>query len=187
MQLLPRLSFKCIRFCVLGALIGSLSASVYGIIHDQITYSLSPEYYTHFKFHQFGYEESALPHRWLATKIGVLASWWVGLIAGWLLARAAWRAHDSKRSYLRLRKSVAILFFSSAAVAILFALKFTFFGNHADPFYKYSFELSDETVSPFILVGNIHNGSYLGSFLSLIILLILMIRQNVKERKTTKN
>ncbi|MGB3468316.1 MAG: hypothetical protein WBA74_23725, partial [Cyclobacteriaceae bacterium] len=35
-------------------LISPVIAAVYGIIHDQITYTLSSEYYTNFKFIQFG-------------------------------------------------------------------------------------------------------------------------------------
>jgi hypothetical protein len=33
-------------------------AGLYGIIHDQITYSISPEYFTKFKYRQFGFEPS---------------------------------------------------------------------------------------------------------------------------------
>jgi hypothetical protein len=35
------------------ALLGALVAGIYGIVHDQFTYSISPEYFTRLKFFSF--------------------------------------------------------------------------------------------------------------------------------------
>ena len=35
------------------AAVGSVLAGVYGIFHDQVTYAISPEYFTKLKFDQF--------------------------------------------------------------------------------------------------------------------------------------
>ena len=43
---------------------GSLTAGIYGIIHDQITFTLSPEYLTRMKFQQSG------GGQWLDTVCG---------------------------------------------------------------------------------------------------------------------
>jgi len=52
---------------------------MYGIIHDQITYSISPEYYTKFKFYQFGLIKSPndFVHnpRQMAIIVGIMATW----------------------------------------------------------------------------------------------------------------
>jgi hypothetical protein len=71
-------------------LISPIIAGVYGIIHDQITYTISPEYYTKFKFIQFGFihEEDhtilARP-RLVVSQIVFLATWWMGLPIGIIL------------------------------------------------------------------------------------------------------
>ena len=41
---------------ILLLLIGTtlIMAGIYGILHDQLTYTISPEYYTKFKFYHFG-------------------------------------------------------------------------------------------------------------------------------------
>lgn len=59
-----------------------LVAGIYGIIHDQITYSISNDYFTLFKFQQFGISKSPLNIRAKVAIIGFLATWWVGLFLG---------------------------------------------------------------------------------------------------------
>lgn len=39
---------------ILIILIAPIIGGLYGILHDQLTYTISPEYYTKFKFYQFG-------------------------------------------------------------------------------------------------------------------------------------
>ncbi|MCK7558068.1 hypothetical protein MKQ70_24910 [Chitinophaga sedimenti] len=66
-------------------------AVVYGILHDQLTYTISPEYYTTFKFEQSGLADyvGALPTRTLVVYVAVAATWWVGLWTGLALAVTA--------------------------------------------------------------------------------------------------
>jgi hypothetical protein len=59
-------------------IIAPLVAGLYGIFHDQLTYTISPEYYTKFKFIQFGLIEDAgvyvLNPRWCAGYVGFMAT-----------------------------------------------------------------------------------------------------------------
>lgn len=71
------------------ALAGMLVAGVFGALHDQVTYTISPEYFTRMKFGQFAAWDFGWPRRAFVSVIGFLASWWVGLIAAWFLARLA--------------------------------------------------------------------------------------------------
>lgn len=71
------------------AVAGALIAGCFGALHDQITYTISPEYFTRMKFGQFEAWDFGFPRRVFVSEIGFLASWWVGLIAGWFLARLA--------------------------------------------------------------------------------------------------
>ena len=56
------------------ALIGAVIAGVYGVLHDQITYAISPEYFTHMKFKQFHYADVGLGDRVFVATIGFLAA-----------------------------------------------------------------------------------------------------------------
>ncbi|HWK03760.1 MAG TPA: hypothetical protein VNS58_09015 [Puia sp.] len=72
---------------LLTILLSILVAGLYGILHDQVTYTICPEYYTKFKFIQFGLadETTALLQpspRQLVAIIGFLATWWTGIFIG---------------------------------------------------------------------------------------------------------
>ena len=83
----PKVNLKHLPQIAGHATVGALVAAIYGIVHDQITYSISPEYFTRLKCIQFHYANFGLPHRVFVAEVGVLATWWVGLIAGWFNAR----------------------------------------------------------------------------------------------------
>src|SRR5947209_7401592 len=58
-----------------------LIAGLYGALHDQISFTVSPDYYYHFKFHRFRIPEN-LQGRIGAGIVGWYATWWMGLIVG---------------------------------------------------------------------------------------------------------
>ena len=70
----PNLRWRWLLPMLGYALLGSLLAGVYGIIHDQITYSISPEYFTRLKFSQFHYADFGFPPRVFVAEIGFLAT-----------------------------------------------------------------------------------------------------------------
>lgn len=97
-------------------IIAPILASLYGVIHDQLTYSISEEYYTKFKFVQFGLENWGIGRnvgtltapiiqlnnpRMGAAIVGVLATWWVGLIIGVFLGLIG-LIHKSGNNCLKL-------------------------------------------------------------------------------------
>jgi hypothetical protein len=59
----------------LGAAV--LTAGAYGALHDQISYTVSPEYVTRFKFVQFGLQDPSIPERVRAAAVGWAATWWM--------------------------------------------------------------------------------------------------------------
>ena len=88
--LYPRLSLRLLPVFFVAGAVGAVVAGVYGVLHDQVTYTLAPEYYTKFKFVQFGVPETnAAPERLIVGRIGWAATWWVGLIVAWVLFRVA--------------------------------------------------------------------------------------------------
>ncbi len=58
-----------------------LVAGLYGALHNQISYTVSSDYFHSFKFHQFGIPEN-LRGRVGASIVGWHASWWMGLFIG---------------------------------------------------------------------------------------------------------
>src|SRR5256885_2098916 len=58
-----------------------LTAGLYGALHDQISYSVSPDYFHAFKFHQFNIPEE-YRNRVGVSLVGWYGSWWMGLLIG---------------------------------------------------------------------------------------------------------
>lgn len=84
----------------LGPIIGGL----YGIIHDQLTYTISPEYYTKFKFYQFGLmdigNEAIFPNpRLEVSAVGFMATWWMGLPIGLILGLVGLTIKDNNNFF----------------------------------------------------------------------------------------
>ena len=65
----------------LGLIFACVLAGLYGVVHNQISYTVSPEYFHEFKFNQFRIEPN-FQNRLGASLVGWHASWWMGLIIG---------------------------------------------------------------------------------------------------------
>lgn len=58
-------------------------AELYGIVHDDATYTIAPEHFTRFKYEQFGFEPSWFGgDRQTVAVIGFLATCWTGMFIG---------------------------------------------------------------------------------------------------------
>ncbi|GAB5440394.1 MAG: hypothetical protein Fues2KO_07430 [Fuerstiella sp.] len=147
-----------------AVLSGILIAATYGVLHDQVTYTIGPEYFTNFKFDQFAYADFAFHDRIFAGLVGVLATWWVGLIAGWLLARRCLQHMAPIHARPLIRKGFVIVF----ACSLLGSISGYAYGLWNGPDADYSgwnwafsqFAVTDPWA--FMKVAYIHNAGYIG-------------------------
>ena len=145
------------------AVAGALVAGCYGILHDQVTYTLSPEYFTRMKFGQFAWADVGFPRRVLVSEIGFLATWWVGFAATWFFARFA----ASRRGMAALPGAVAGMWFTLfgtalAAGALGWLLGPAYYLGASD-WQEALTALGVENQRAFAQVGGIHLGGYLGA------------------------
>lgn len=158
------------------ALAGALLAGVYGMGHDQITYTISPEYFTKLKFHQYKAADFGLGNRVFVSTIGFLASWWVGLVIGWFLARRLVPGQDRRRAY----RQVMLGFSLVLGCGLLFGILGWLLGSWGDSDSDFSnwdtitqrLKISD--VPAFVQVAYIHNASYLGGLVGFLLSLWLI-------------
>ncbi len=97
-----------------------LLSGVYGALHNQISFTVSPEYFTKFKFDQF----QISPHfydRFGTAIVGSQASWWMGLIIGVFLIPAGMLVRDT-RGYIFAVMKAFFAVLSSTVVTGLTAL-----------------------------------------------------------------
>lgn len=149
---------------------GALIAGAYGILHDQVTYSLGPEYFTAFKFAQFGWADLGLPVRWFVAEIGFLASWWVGLFAGWFLARCLVAQVEPEEVTHRVVRGfwfIAVGAVLGTASGWCFGLVTTIDMDHSG-IADFAASIGVQNFVGFTRVAYIHNGTYLGGLAGLV-------------------
>ena len=153
--------------CLLGGL--------YGILHDQLTYTISPEYYTKFKFYQFGLmdigNEAIFPNpRIEVSFVGFLATWWMGLPIGITLGLVGLIHKDRRIMFAKTFKSffiTIIIAFVTGLTGLVYGYLFladkslTEFPNWYIPDNLINFD-------DFIAVGSMHNFSYIGGLIGLV-------------------
>lgn len=93
----------------------TLAAIVYGILHDQVTAHICVEYFTIAHPPVFPTESPFL----LALGWGIIATWWVGLPLGILLAVAARLGRNAKLGLGDLRRKIVRLMIVSGCAAMI--------------------------------------------------------------------
>jgi hypothetical protein len=149
---------------------GCIAAGLYGMLHNQISYTVGPEYFTRFKFAQFGFEGMvAVPDRARAAMVGFLASWWMGIPIGLLVVLPGLRHGDWRRMMKDAFASFAIVI----GVAMLSGLCGLLFGYlrtaHLKPALYSDWYVPNHVVHlrRFLCAGYMHNSSYLGGVLGI--------------------
>ncbi len=151
------------------SLLGALISGLYGIVHDQITFTISPEYFTNLKFKQFYYVDFGFSHRVFVAAIGFVATWWVGLFIGWCFGRRYVPRTDRGAAVLKIATAFLIVFTSTFA----FAVGAYLYGSLSEAAQSSSwspivdaYKVLDRKA--FVTVVYIHNGSYLGGLVGLV-------------------
>jgi hypothetical protein len=149
---------------VLVIFLAIVAAGFYGVVHDQISYTVAPEYFTKFKFIQFGLTDTPASERVRASIIGFLASWWMGLPIG-LLVGAAGFIHRGPQRMLKVSLWSIMI---AAGFTLCFGLCGLVYGylqtRHVElAQYQNWFIPEDVTdLRRFLCAGYMHNASYLG-------------------------
>lgn len=148
--------------------VGALIAGAYGIVHDQFTYSISEEYFTKLKFKQFHYADFGFPRRVYIAEIGFLATWWVGLFAGWFIGRVAVPSIPSEKLFARCAVAFAMMFAIAAAGTLGGFVLGIIHGPDFSSWQDIGDQLTIVDLPSFVRVAYIHNGSYAGGLSGLI-------------------
>jgi hypothetical protein len=158
---------KLALFPVLLA-VGCMIAGLYGALHNQISFSVSPDYFFTFKFHQFGIPEN-LRNRVGASIVGFFASWWMGLIIGIPILLIGLILPDRK-TYLT---HTLVAFMVVAFTALAIGLGALLYGHFKIP-------------EAFDRAGNMHNFSYLGGGIGIITgsAYLIMVRRRITRHST---
>ena len=143
-------------------------AGVFGILHDQISFSVSPEYYTHFKFRQFHLLDLDWPDRVRAGMVGFMACWWMGIPLGIALFTAAWRKPTLLSMRHAMWSSLPIMMGVTLAVSLL-GLAWGWWHVTLQPrelWPRWYIPAGVQDARAFVAVGCMHAAAYAGGVLS---------------------
>ena len=164
--------------------IAPIIGGFFGILHDQLTYTISPEYYTKFKFYQFGLmdmrNEAIFPNpRIQVSAVGFMATWWMGLPIGLILGLVG-LIHKDHRQMLKVTMKAVLITVIVAFVTGLIGLAYgkLFLVDKGVDWWLPENLIDREN---FISVGSMHNFSYLGGLFGLIAGIIYSIKQKKKN------
>ena len=158
-----------------------LSAGLYGALHNQISYTVSPDYFHAFKFHQFDIPQH-LHGRLGASLVGWYASWWMGVFLGVPVLIVGLIFPDC-RSYLGHSVIAFAVVAGTTLLAGVGALLWANLSiNEASlPGAWYPEQVADQVA--FARAGIMHDFSYLGGFLGILTGSVYLIVARVRRQR----
>jgi hypothetical protein len=160
-------------------IITPIIAGFYGALHDQLSYTISPEYFTKFKFEQFGLDPKLFGSvRETVAIVGFLATWWTGIFIGIGLGLMGLLFTDYKTMLKMVAKSILV----TLGLAMITGLVGLVYGKVILSNAQLNWYFPDNLVDKanFIAVGSLHNFSYLGGLLGLFAGITYLIIQKKK-------
>ncbi|MEM9367894.1 MAG: hypothetical protein AAGD07_18025 [Planctomycetota bacterium] len=147
-------------------LVACLISGIYGAVHNQVSYTVSHEYFTKFKFQQF----QISPHlhdRWGAALVGWQASWWMGLIIGCFLIPAGLLLRHDRAFVIAVLRSFGVVLGTAALIgsAALLISTFTVVPRWDGAWIFRGQVILDD--APFRRVAVMHNFSYVGGLIGI--------------------
>jgi len=164
---------QCAR-SILILILAALAAGLYGAIHDQISYTISPEYFTHIKFKQFAWLHVDFGTRFNVGLIGFVATCWFGAICGILVA---YRLRNIEARHLLIRFAcfrLSLVLATSALIA--FGMSFYSYTQEAATLMAHWQRTAEHYMIndalPFAIVAQMHRMSYVGGVIGMLWLLL---------------
>lgn len=161
-----------------------LFAGAYGALHNQVSYTVSSEYFTRFKFEQFRISES-VPERLGAAMVGFAAAWWMGLVIGLILIPSGFGIRGVGSYFATMLRAFAAVTITTSAVGLV-ALGAAFLLLDAETvgqITRYDWEILDDLA--FARAGTMHNFSYAGGVLGIIGGAVVIYRAYQRQRMPT--
>ena len=143
-----------------------LMAGVYGALHDQISYTVSPDYFQQFKFIQFEIAPD-LHDRLGAARVGWMATWWMGIVVGVVIVPLGMTVPGTKQSFMATLKALGVVA-GTALVTGLAALIVAHVRVDAETvgeITRYRQLIRDPVA--FTRAGTMHDFSYLGGLIGI--------------------
>ena len=162
-------------------IIACLLAGLYGSLHNQISYSVSQEYFTKFKFHQFHIAERT-PERLGAAIVGRKAAWWMGILIGIFLIPFGLIIRGTRLYFFGMLRAFAVVVVTTLTIGLA-ALAFasvTISAENVGQYHRYGNKIENNIA--YARAGTMHNFSYLGGGIGIITGGIFIVRERKQQK-----
>lgn len=162
-----------VTFCLGLIGLSCLAAAGFGAVHNQLSFTVGPDYFYTIKFPQF--QIVNLPPRGGAALVGVLASWWMGPLIGLPAFLVGLIVVPGPRAYLLAGlRAIGIVFLTTGAAAFCgLLLGYWRVGQGIDPGFWVPASASPADI---IRAGSMHNSSYAGGALGALLAVVMIWR-----------
>lgn len=164
-------------------LVACLCAGLYGMVHNQISYTVSPEYFSNFKFAQFNIAPT-WHSRIGAALVGWYAAWWMGFVGG-LPVLLIGLILPGWKNYLRYSLRAFGIVMLTALLVELAALLYAIYAVPATLVSPVSYPKGIHSPVAFRMAGIMHNYSYLGGLMGVIIAIVYLVGVQMQLSETT--
>ena len=167
--------------------VAALVGGVYGLVHDQISYTFSQEYFTRFKFIQFGIPWAYDNPRLGAAYVGVLATWWMGVLVFVFLGLFGFMFKTPRDMAVNLSKSFVVVVSVSLLTGLL-GLAYGYYQIDSQTITENMQWVRPGVINPvqFVRVGYMHNASYIGGLTGLVAGIVYLIITKIRYNKSLK-
>ena len=141
-------------------------ASVFGAIHNQLSYSVSNEFFEDFLFGNFGINDWNLNNKRIeASVVGIFGSYWVGFILGIIYA-VIFLFINTENNFKYIFKAISINIFLALIGSIIgYIIGFIIPWENSGIWM----EFGTQNPQKYVQANFMHSGSYYGGIVGLII------------------
>ena len=165
---------------ILMFFLAMLVAGLYGALHNQISYTFSPEYFTKFKFEQYGVNWGYEHPRIGAAYVPDISSWWMGKWIFMFLGPVGLIFSSAKQMAIQLSKSflvVAVVALTTGLLGLLYGV-YEVTPQNIGGFMEWVHDGVVDSVW-FVRVGYMHDASYYGAETGLVAGVVYLVGSRV--------
>jgi len=157
-------------------------ASLFAVLHNQFTYTISGEFFTEVLFERFGFVEYGRNNpRLTASIIGVWSVWWIGFYAGLIFGIIGLFSSNAKEMTKNISSAILIMLIATILAGLL-GLCYGFLDlSKLEP--RCCFPIQIENLRNFIAVVEMHNFSYVGGAIGALLGSLWQIKNLLKSKK----
>ena len=159
--------------------ISTIIASVFGAIHNQISYSVSSEFFKNYIFGMFGTNEWNLKNERIeASVVGIIGTYWFGLILGTIYT-IIFVFMNTKSNFKNILNAILINISFAILGSLIAYLIAKFFVSYENSGVFMDF--GTQNPQNYLEAAFMNTGSYIGGIIGIVVGIIYLLKKNQKK------